>query len=265
MLWFKHMRAIWSGSLSFGLVNIPVKLYSGVKPEKVSFHFLHNKDLSPIRFARVCREDGKEIPYEDIVRGYEYTKGDYIVLTDDELTALDPRKTGTVDIMNFVDEKEIDVEFFEKPYYIEPDKGAAKAYALLAEALKRSKKVAVARFVIRTRERLGVVKAEGGLLILDQIRFAEDLQPQDEIEIPRKILDKREIDLALQLIDQLTVKFDPKKYKDTYAEEVLAAIEKKAHGRKIVARGRAAEPARVKDLMSVLKKSLQKQQRSHAH
>src|SRR4051812_45551132 len=148
------MRAMWSGTISFGLVNIPVQLYSAVQEEELSFHMLHKKDLSPIRFARVCREDGHEVPWEEIVKGYEVSKGNYVVMTEEDFKKVAVKRSNTIEILKFSDEKDIQPAYFERPYYLEPDKGADKAYALLSEALDKSKKVGIAKVVFRNKEHL---------------------------------------------------------------------------------------------------------------
>ena len=164
------MRSIWKGALSFGMIHIPVRLYSASKSRELKFKLLHKKDLSEIRYARICKADGKEIPWEEIVKGYEYQKGDYVVLTEEDFEKADIKKTRTIEILDFTDENEIDTLYYSSPYYLEPEKGAGKAYALLREALKRSKKVAVGRFVFRHHEHLGVVRPHGDLLVLHQLR-----------------------------------------------------------------------------------------------
>ncbi|HYE59867.1 MAG TPA: Ku protein [Candidatus Kapabacteria bacterium] len=257
------MRAIWSGSLSFGLVNIPVKLYSAVERKELSFHYLHATDLSPIRFAKVCRADGQEIAYEDIVKGYEYEDGDYIVLTEEDFEKANVKETHVIDIEQFVREQEIDTKLFERPYYMGPEKGAAKAYTLLTEALKKAKKVGIAKFVLRKREHLCAVKPEGHMLILHQMRFQEELRSPEEITIPETTESgKKEIDMALELIDYLTAPFRPEQHKDTYTDAVKAVIEEKASGKVPAVRGHAPEPVKVKDLMAVLRQSLE-QEKQH--
>lgn len=254
------MRAIWTGALSFGLVNIPVRLYSAVAGTALDFDMLHKKDLSPIRYARVCRSDGKEVPYEDIVKGYEYRKGDYVILADEDFKKANVKKTKTVDIQDFVKENEIDTIFYEKPYYLEPEKGAEKPYALLREALKKSKKVGLAKFVLRNREHLAVVKPQEELLILNQLRFKEEVRQPDDLNLPKaKQAGKREVEIALALIDQLTAHFKPEDYRDTYQAELKKVIEAKAKGKKIVAKGKEPEPTEVTDLMAMLRKSLEKE------
>jgi len=255
------MRAIWSGSISFGLVNIPVKLYVASEPKGgLEFDMLHKKDFSPIRYARICRADGKEIPFEDIVKGYEYSNGDYVVLTDEDFKKANLKKTKSIEISDFANEDEIDTIYFEKPYYLEPQKGAEKAYALLREALKRSKRVGVARYVIRNREHIGILKTHGNLVLLNQLRYFQEVRNTKELNIPAKeILKKGEIDLAIKLIDELTKPFEPKEYKDTYTEELKKIINKKAKGQLVTPQGEEPVPTKVPDIVSVLRKSLEQQ------
>jgi DNA end-binding protein Ku len=257
------MRSIWSGALSFGLVNIPIKLYSATGGTELEFDMLHKTDLSPIRYMRVCRADGKEIPYQDIVKGYEYQKGDYVILTDEDFKKANVRKTKSIDIVDFVDKDEIDVVYFEKPYYLEPDKGAAKPYALLREALKKSNKVAVAKFVLRNREHLAIVKPDEKVLVLNQMRFQNELRSPSELTLPKEDeADEKEVKMALALIDQLTEHFDPKKHKDSYTAELKEMIADKAKGKPLKPKGEAPEPTKVPDLMAVLKASLEQHQKS---
>ncbi|MBX4187042.1 MAG: Ku protein [Candidatus Doudnabacteria bacterium] len=254
------MRAIWSGALSFGLVNIPIKLYSATSGKTLSFDMLHKKDLSPIRYARVCRVDGKEIPYEDIVKGYEYQKGDYVVLTDEDFKKANVKKTKAIEIQDFVKENEIDPIYFEKPYYLEPEKGAAKAYVLLREALKKSKKIGIAKFVLRNREHLAVIKPFGNVLLLNQMRYQDEIRRPDDLNLPEtKEAGKREIEIALALIDQLTSHFKPEEYHDTYTEELERVIKAKAKGKPIKAKGKEPQPTEVTDLMAMLRASLEKE------
>lgn len=254
------MRSIWSGAISFGLVNIPVKLYSATGENKLDFDMLHEEDLSPIRYARVCRADGKEIPYQEIVKGYEYAKGDYVVLTDEDFKKANARKTKTIDIVDFVKEDEINVVYFEKPYFLEPSKGAEKAYALLREALKKSKKTAIAKFVLRNREHLAAVKPEENVLILDQMRFQTELRSPNELNLPKvDIAERREIDMALALIDQLSEPFKPEDYKDTYTAELRRVIDEKSKGKTPSQKEEEPVPTRVPDLMEVLRASLERE------
>ena len=255
------MKAIWSGSLSFGLVNIPVKLYSATAGTGIDLDMLDKKDLSPIRYARISRANGKEVPWEDIVKGYEYRKGDYVVLTDEDFKKASVAKTNAVEIESFVKESEIDPIYFEKPYFLEPEKGAEKAYALLRESLKRSKKIGLAKFVLRNREHLAVIRPEGQAIVLEQMRFDEEIKKITDLHLPdAKKAGGREIEIALSLIDHLTEHFDPKKYKDTYTDELKKIAKAKAKGKPIKAvKGRKIQNTEVTDIMAVLKKSLEKE------
>jgi DNA end-binding protein Ku len=255
-------RPIWSGSLAFGLVNIPVKLYSATQSETLDFDLLRKEDLSPIRYLRVARADGKEVEYDDLVRGYQYRKGDYVILTTEDFKKADVRKSKSIDILDFVNEDEIDAIYFEKPYYLAPDKGAEKPYALMIDALTRSKKIGVAKFVMRTRERLGVVKPFQNALVLDQIRFQNEIKPIYDLNLPENVkVDNREIEMALALINQLSAHFEPDEYHDEYNEELKEIIDQKAKGETIRPRGEEPQPTEVKNLMDTLKKSLEQAQK----
>jgi len=258
------MRAIWSGSISFGLVNIPVKLFSGSESNALDLDMLRKSDLCPIKYLRVCKTDNKEVPYDEIVKGYEYTDGEYIVLTDKDFENASLEKTHLIDILDFVEEKEIDTRYFEKPYYLEPDKTGTKAYALLREALKRSGKVGIASYVLRNRGSLGVVKALDDLLVLNEIRYKDEIRTLDELKLPKgENLREQEVELALSLIDQLTTKFDPTKYKDSYLDDLKKVIDQKAQGKEPKPRGKEPQPGKVIDMMELLKESL-KQKRKEA-
>lgn len=252
------MRALWSGSISFGLVNIPVRLYSGVNPhEGIDLDMLHKDDHSPIRYARICRKDGEEVPWNDIVKGYEYRDGDYVVLTQKDLDKLDTEKTETIDIQHFVDEDEIDIRYFEHPYYLEPVKGGEKAYALLRAALEQSGKSGLAKFVLRQREHLGVIKPVGKALILNQMRFPTDLREATDLKFPAESsITQDEVKVALKFISQETSHFIPEDYHDTYTDELEDMIEAKMKGKK--SKKPSAKPTETssKDIMAALKASL---------
>jgi len=255
-------RAIWSGSISFGLLNVPVKLYSAVSRKNVSFRELRSSDGSRIRHKRVAEADGKEVPYEDIVKGYEVAPEQYVVVTRDELEEIDPKKTRAIEIQDFVDLDDIDPIYFDHPYYLGPDKGAEKAYALLVKAMSDAKKVAVARFVLRNHENLAAIRPAGNVLTMATMRFADEVVAPDELgedvvpENGRK-LDKREVDMAKQLIDSLTADFDPSKYRDEYREELLSLIDRKAQGKSVVERvSEEPKPTKAPDLMAALEESL---------
>ena len=255
-------RAIWSGSISFGLLNVPVKLYSAVSRKNVSFRELREKDGSRIRHKRVAEADGEEVSYEDIVKGYEVAPEQYVVITRDELEEIDPKKTRAIEIQDFVDLDDIDPIYFDHPYYLGPDKGAEKAYALLVKAMGDAKKVAVARFVLRNREHLAAIRPADTVLTMATMRFADEVVAPGELgddvvpEDGRK-LDKREVDMAKQLIDSLTADFDPSKYHDEYREELLSLIDRKAQGKSVVeAVSEEPTPTKAPDLMAALEESL---------
>jgi DNA end-binding protein Ku len=253
-------RAIWKGSISFGLVNIPIALYPATRREELKFRLLRKTDLSPVNYKRVAEKDGKEVPWDQIVKGYEYEKGKYVVLKEQDFQRIDVEATQTVDIQDFVELDEIDPIFFYKPYYLEPQKGGDKAYALLRDALKDSKKVGVAKVVIKTREYLAGVKPEDGALVLELMHFADELADTSKLHIPKKTeVGKREMTMAKSLIDSMSSKWNPEKYKDDYREALMEVIEEKveAGGKEIEEKPRKApKPTKVIDLVSVLQKSL---------
>src|ERR1700692_554437 len=223
------MRAIWKGSIAFGLVHIPVNLYPATETQGISSNLLHKKDHSRIRYQRISEATGKEVPAEEIVRGYEVERNNFVVISDDELQEAAPEKFAAIEIQEFVAESQIPTLYFEKPYYLEPDKGAGKAYALLREALARSGKVGIAQFVLRNRESLGLLTPQDNGLTLNPLRFASEIRPMDELRLPvSEKLAPNEVNLALKLIEGMTADFDPAKYHDTYTEDVKKLIEDKA-------------------------------------
>jgi DNA end-binding protein Ku len=253
------MRPIWNGSISFGLVNIPVRMYSGANPrEGIDLDMLHKDDHAPIRSARICRKDGEEIPWNDIVKGYEYRDGDYVVLTKKELESIDAKKSQTIDILQFVEETDIDIRYFEKPYYLEAVKGGEKAYALLRAALQKSKKLGLTKFVFHEREHVGVIKPVGRALVLNQMRFPSDLREPGELNFPtEKDVTEKEVEMALKLIKQETKPFIAEDLHDTYTEELEEMIKAKTKGKKIpTTHAKAPKETSAKDLMGVLKASL---------
>jgi DNA end-binding protein Ku len=253
------MRPVWKGSIAFGLVNIPVKLYSATESQSVASHLLHKKDLSRIRFQRVAESTGKEVSAEEIVRGYEVDKDQYVVISDEELAEVAPEKSASIEIQEFVVESEISSLYFEKPYYLEPDRGAGKAYSLLREALAKSGKVGIAQFVLRNRESLCALKPQGQGLVLNALRFAAEIRSMEELSLPTKEkLSPSEISLATKLIEGMTGNFDASKYKDTYSEEVQKLIEAKAKGQKRQAAPPKPAKSNVIDLVAALQESLGK-------
>ncbi len=254
-------RAIWTGSISFGLLNVPVKLYSAVSRKNVSFRELRSSDSSRVRHKRVAEADGEEVPYDEIVKGYELAPEQYVILTKDELDEMNPKKTKAIEIEAFVDLEEIDPIYFDHPYYLGPDKGAEKAYALLTRAMADQGKVAVARFVLRNKENLAAIRPMEGVLTMATMRFADEVVQPDEIsEVLGEDVDtprKAEVEMAKQLIDSLAQDFNASDYKDEYREELLALIERKAKGEDIVeVESDAPKPTRAPDLMAALEESL---------
>ncbi len=254
-------RAIWSGAISFGLVNIPVKLYSAVSRKTVRFHQLDREDNQRIQQKRVNPRTGEEVPYENLVKGYELAPDRYVVITPEELDGLEPQKTRTIDIEDFVDLSEIDPIYYDHPYYLVPDKGAEKAYKLLLEAMKESGKVAIARVVIRSKENLVAIRPLDGVLTMETMLFGDEVVPPDGIEdIPssdgKAKTSAREVEMAKQLIDSLTAEFDPDKYRDEYRDRVLDMIERKADGQDVVVEAPEEEPQKVPDLMAALEASI---------
>src|SRR4030095_8752323 len=203
------MRPIWNGSISFGLVNIPVRLFSGTSPrEGIDLDMLHKTDKGQIRYARICSKDGEEVAWEDIVKGYEYQDGDYVVLAPKDMEELDPKKSKTIDIQQFVNEGDVDIRYFEKPYYLEVEKGGEKAYALLRAALQKSNKLALCRFVMHEREHVAVIKPVGRVLVINQMRFPTDLREPGELYLPTcKEGPQEELEMALALIKRETKPF----------------------------------------------------------
>jgi len=254
-------RAIWKGSISFGLVNIPIALYPATRREELKFRLLRKVDLSPVNYKRVAEKDGKEVSWDQIVKGYEYEKGKYVVLKDEDFERVDLEATQTVDIQDFVDLEEIDPMFFYKPYYLEPQKGGDKAYALLRDALKDSNKVGIAKVVIKTRQYLAGVKPEDGALVLELMHFADELADPGKLHVPKKTeVGKREMTMAKSLIDSMSSKWNPEKYKDDYREALMEVIEEKveAGGKEIEEKPKKApKPTKIIDLVSVLQKSLE--------
>src|SRR5436853_5528058 len=255
-------RAIWKGSISFGLVNIPIALYSATRREELKFRLLRKTDLSPVNYKRVAEKDGKEVSWDQIVKGYEYEKGKYVVLRDDDFQRVDLEATQTVDIQDFVDLEEIDPMFFYKPYYLEPQKGGDKAYVLLRDSLKDNNKVGIAKVVIKTRQYLAGVKPEDGVLILELMHFADELADPSKLHVPTKVeVGKREITMAKALIDSMSSKWNPEKYRDDYREALMEVIEEKveAGGKEIEEKPKPKrQPTKVIDLVSVLQQSLEK-------
>jgi DNA end-binding protein Ku len=257
----QHMaRAIWSGNISFGLLNVPVRLYSAVARRNIALREIREKDSARIKHRRVAEGTDEEVPYDEIIKAYELTPGQYVPLTKDEMKALAPEKTRAIAVQDFVDLTEIDPMYFDSPYYLGPADGAEKAYSLLAKAMKASGKVAIARFVLRSKENLAAIRSDGNVLTLTTMRFADEVVPVDELDIlPEKAQKpaKREQEMAEQLIESLSTDFEPKDYHDEYREQLLALIERKAEGKEIVAsEAEAPKATKAPDLMAALEESI---------
>ena len=250
-------QAIWTGSISFGLVTVPVKVVSATRSQDVRFHQLEAETGARIRYRRVSERTGEEVPNDQIVKGYELENGHYVVLEGDELATLKPKASRQIEIEDFVDLAEIDPIYFEQPYYLVPDKDAAKAYRLLTQVMEDEGKVAIGRFVLRSKEALVAIRPVDGMLCLETMRYADEVLAVDRDQIESEAEpSERELDMARQLVSSLAGGFDPEKYRDEYREEVLALIDRKAAGEDIVAPVASEEPAKVLDLMAALEASL---------
>lgn len=250
------MRSIWTGAIGFGLVNIPVKMYSATRESDLDLDMLDKKDLSNIKFKRVNENTGKEVAWGNIVKGYKLD-GQYIVLTDEDFEKASPEKTKIIEIMEFVDEKEIDGIYYENPYYLEPEKSGAKAYVLLRDALHKTGNAGFGSFVLRNKESLCLIKAMEEVLVLNKIRWAQEIKPVGDLNIPKGSSKPAEIKMAIELINRLSGSFDISKYKDSYSDELMKLIKAKSKGHKPVRPALRVVHSRGKDLLSQLKASLQ--------
>jgi len=255
------MHAIWKGSISFGLVTIPISLYTATNREELRFRLLRASDLSPVNYKRVAEVDGKEVPWDQIVKGYEYEEGKYVVLKDEDFKRVDVEATQTVDILDFVSVDEIDPTYFSKPYFMVPGKGGDKAYALLREVLSDTGKVGIAKVVIKTRQHLASVEPRNDALVLELMHFPEELVDSREFKIPRNVaIGKKEREMGAKLVESMTSKWSPNKYHDDYRRDLLEMIERKARsgGKELPTEPEkpSRRPSNVIDLVSVLQKSL---------
>ena len=257
-------RAIWTGAISFGLVYIPVQLHSASHTSSLDLDFLDRRDFSPVGYQRINKRTGKVVEWADIVKGYQYQKGEYVALSDEDFRQANVKATQTVDIQQFTEMANIPPGYFETPYFLAPGKGGAKVYALLREALKKAKKAAVATFVMRGRQHLALLYPEGKALMLNTMRFSEEIRSADDLDLPEKTggVAPKELAMAERLIDEMTAEWDPSQFKDTYSKDLLARIKEKIRNKEtheLTAATKTREPrqsAQVIDLMEVLKKSL---------
>jgi DNA end-binding protein Ku len=254
-------RAIWSGTISFGLLNVPVRLYSAVARRNIALREIRESDSARIKHRRIAEGTDEEVPYESIVKAYELSPGQYVPIGKDEMAALAPEKTRAIEVQDFVDIEEIDPMYFDSPYYLGPDKNAEKAYSLLTAAMESSGKAAIARFVFRNKEHLAAIRPAGGVLTLTTMRFHDEVVPptelDDELPAEKPKVAKREREMAEQLIASLSTEFKPSAYRDEYREQLLALIERKAEGKEIVApAAEAREATKAPDLMAALEQSI---------
>jgi DNA end-binding protein Ku len=259
-------RAIWSGSISFGLVNVPVKLVTATSPKDIRFHQLHASDGGRVNQKRVCSLDGEELDYSEIVKGYEVHRGQYVIVDPEELEALAPEASRSIDIEEFVDLAEIDPLYFDHSYYLVPDGPAARPYALLVEAMTGTGKVGIGRFVLRTKQYLAALRPRGGALVLSTMLFADEVVESSELEVPTTRETKpsdRELTMARQLVVSLSAEWEPEKYKDDYRDKVIELIEAKADGNEIAVPEAPERTAPVLDLMAALEASLARAEEDH--
>jgi DNA end-binding protein Ku len=254
------MKAIWTGAIGFGLVNIPVKMFSAVQSSDLELDMLDQKDHANIKFKRVNEHTGKEVSWENIVRGYKMDER-YVVLTDEDFVKASPEKSKIIEIAEFVNVADIDSVYFETPYYLEPEKSGIKAYALLRDALAKTNKAGLGTFVMRSKENLCLIKPMNKVLVVNKIRFAEEIRKSESLNLPASSAKPAEMKMAVELINKLTGKFDISKYKDTYSAELMKLIKAKAKGKKVAAPHLRVVHSAAKDLMSQLKASLNNNKR----
>jgi DNA end-binding protein Ku len=248
-------RSLWTGSISFGLVNVPARLYSAVSEHTLHFHFVHEKDDSRIGYEKICKEEGKPVPNDEIVKAFEYEKGEFVYMTDEDFAAARVEGYKTIDIHEFVPYDEIDPIYFRHTYYVGPQEGAEKVYALLVEAMEESGLAGITKFIMRDRQNLGCIRVRDGVLTLEQMYFADEVRPLDDVRPARTKVEKRELEMALQLIDSFSGSFDPTQYKDTYREALCDVIEAKRKGKKVHVAADHEEEA-PPDLMEALRQSI---------
>jgi DNA end-binding protein Ku len=249
-------RAIWSGSISFGLVNVPVRMYSAIDEQDVRFHLLHEKDDSRIGYEKVCKKEGKPVPDDEIVRGYEVSEGEYVYVTDEDLEAAAGESYRSIDIQDFVAVDEVDPIFFERTSYLGPAAGGEKTYALLVRAMEESGLVGIASYVMRDKQQLGCIRVRGGMLVLEKMFFADEIRPTDDIAPRKARVGKQELEMALDLIDRFRGPFEPERYEDTYRTSLMRVIDRKRKGKEIHAEPQAEREAPT-DLLEALRASVE--------
>jgi DNA end-binding protein Ku len=259
-------HAIWSGSINFGLVTIPVKLFTAVRTDELSFNLLHAKDEGRIKYERICSIDERPVPWDEIVKGYEYEKGQYVVLTDEDFKKVNPEATQSVDILEFVELDKINPMYFDKPYYLEPTKQGRHAYALLRETLAHSNRVAIARVVIRTKEYIAAVKPIDDALVLELMHWSSEIVGAGTIDVPERVkLPEKELKMARMLVDTMSVdEFEPEKFTNQYHDQLLAMIEARAAGKELPKAKKPPARSKVVNLMDVLAQSLEASKKRRA-
>lgn len=251
------MQALWKGFINFGLISIPVRLLSAIKERELEFHLFHKKDKGKIKYVKICEIDNIEIPLDEIVKGYEYKKGKYVFLEEGDFEKANIHKANSIDIIDFVEENEINTIFYEKPYFLQPDAKNLKPFVLLMEALKETKKVCVAKFILHNHEHLAIVKPYSNTLILNQLRYPNEIKDFQDSAVSFRQKSSKEVNIAIKLIEELSGTFDPKKYKDSYVEDLKKIIMQKSKGKKIVPKGKKPKATKKEDISFLLKKSLQ--------
>jgi DNA end-binding protein Ku len=250
-------RSIWSGSIAFGLVNVPVRLYSAIEEHKLQFHFVHEKDSSPIGYQKICKREDKPVPDDEIVKAFEYAKGEYVFMDDEDFEAAKVEGYKMIDIVDFVAYEDIDPIYFAKTYYLGPDRGAEKTYSLLVKAMEDTDLAAIAKFVMREKQHLGALRIRDGVIMLEQLYFEDEIRPHDEIKPSRTRVSQQELQAAERLIESFTTEWKPEKYKDTYRDELCAIIKAKRKGQEIH-RAPDLEEEEPTDLLSALRASIER-------
>jgi DNA end-binding protein Ku len=250
-------RSIWSGSISFGLVNVPVRLYSAVQEHKLRFHFVHEKDSSPIGYEKICKKEGKPVPDDEIVKAFEYQKGEYVFMEDEDFKAARVEGYKSIDIVDFVPYEDIDPIYFAHTYYVGPDRGAEKTYSLLVKAMEDSELAGIAKFVMRDRQNLGALRIRDGVITLEQLHYADEIRDVDEIKASRARVSAEELKMAGRLIESFTTDWRPEKYKDTYRDELCAIIRAKRKGKEVHPAAEVEEEAPT-DLLTALRESIER-------
>ena len=251
-------RSIWSGSITFGLVNAPVRVYSAIEEHKLHFHFLHTKDDSPIGYEKICKQEDKPVPDDEIVKAFEYAKGKFVYMEDEDFEAARVEGARTIDITDFVPYEEIDPIYFAHTYYVGPAEGAEHVYALLARAMEQSGLAGIAKFVMRDRQHLGALRVRDGVIVLEQLYFADEIRPADEHKAAKSKVGKEELEMASRLIDSFAGAWKPEKYKDTYRDELLAVVEAKRKGKDVHAAAEVEAEEEPIDLMTALRESIER-------